>query len=164
MLGADEASRAAALGALGAFPGGLQLGGGVTTDNAREWLDAGASHVIVTSFVFRDGRLEEERLAELVRALPECGCGGGCRRALAMHVLRARPGATARHLLPCPSSASSSCPGLLSTAPCRQGQDAAALRCLVHPSNRLHTLLATSRPMNPSPRSSWWARSGWCWT
>lgn len=67
MLGADEASRAAALGALGAFPGGLQLGGGVTTDNAREWLDAGASHVIVTSFVFRDGRLEEERLAELVK-------------------------------------------------------------------------------------------------
>ncbi len=67
MLGADEASRAAALGALGAYPGGLQLGGGVTTDNAREWLDAGASHVIVTSFVFRDGKLEEERLADLVR-------------------------------------------------------------------------------------------------
>lgn len=65
----------AALGALGAYRGGLQLGGGVSTDNAVEYLDAGASHVIVTSFVFRDGRLEEERLADLVRA---CGWHGGC--------------------------------------------------------------------------------------
>ncbi|KAI8476945.1 MAG: phosphoribosylformimino-5-aminoimidazole carboxamide ribonucleotide isomerase [Monoraphidium minutum] len=66
MLGADDASRAAAKGALGAYPGGLQLGGGVTADNAAEWLDAGASHVIVTSYVFREGRLEEERLRDLV--------------------------------------------------------------------------------------------------
>lgn len=43
------------------------MGGGVTTANAMEYLDAGASHVIVTSFVFREGRLVEERLAELVR-------------------------------------------------------------------------------------------------
>jgi phosphoribosylformimino-5-aminoimidazole carboxamide ribotide isomerase len=54
--------------ALGAWPGGLQLGGGVTADNAADWLDAGASHVIVTSYVFREGRLEEERLKALVRA------------------------------------------------------------------------------------------------
>lgn len=60
--------RQAALQALGAYPGGLQLGGGVTTDNAVEYLDAGASHVIVTSLVFRDGRLDEERLAALVRS------------------------------------------------------------------------------------------------
>jgi len=66
MLGADEASTAAAVGALGAWPGGLQLGGGVTSDNAAGWLDAGASHVIVTSFVFREGRLEEDRLRDLV--------------------------------------------------------------------------------------------------
>lgn len=59
--------RQAALQALGAYPGGLQLGGGVTDQNAMEWLDAGASHVIVTSFVFREGRLDEERLANLVR-------------------------------------------------------------------------------------------------
>jgi len=58
--------QAAALGALGAYPGGLQLGGGVSTENAVEYLEAGASHVIVTSFVFRDGRLEEARLADLV--------------------------------------------------------------------------------------------------
>lgn len=81
MLGADDASRAAALGALAAYPGGLQLGGGVTADNAAEWLDAGASHVIVTSYVFRDGRLEEGRLADLVRCVFQswaATCGGGC--------------------------------------------------------------------------------------
>lgn len=43
------------------------MGGGVTTDNAMQYLDAGASHVIVTSFVFREGRLDEERLKALVR-------------------------------------------------------------------------------------------------
>ena len=69
MLGADEASRKAALSALRAYPGGLQLGGGVTDQNATGYLDAGASHVIVTSFVFREGRLEEDRLAALVAAV-----------------------------------------------------------------------------------------------
>ena len=43
------------------------MGGGVSTDNARSFLDAGASHVIVTSFVFREGRLDEDRLRDLVR-------------------------------------------------------------------------------------------------
>ena len=38
----------------------------MTTDNAMDYLDAGASHVIVTSFVFREGRLEEDRLRALV--------------------------------------------------------------------------------------------------
>ncbi|KAL4859550.1 1-(5-phosphoribosyl)-5-[(5-phosphoribosylamino)methylideneamino] imidazole-4-carboxamide isomerase [Chlorella vulgaris] len=66
MLGADDASKAAATAALAAYPGGLQLGGGVTVDNAKQYLDAGASHVIVTSYVFREGRLEHERLAALV--------------------------------------------------------------------------------------------------
>ena len=42
------------------------MGGGVNPDNAMEYIDAGASHVIVTSYVFRQGRLEEERLRELV--------------------------------------------------------------------------------------------------
>eukprot|EP00878_Enallax_costatus_P046628 GHUV01056867.1.p3 GENE.GHUV01056867.1~~GHUV01056867.1.p3 ORF type:complete len:104 (+),score=11.92 GHUV01056867.1:189-500(+) len=58
--------RETAFGALRAWPGGLQLGGGVNLDNARVYLDAGASHVIVTSFVFRDGQLEEDRLKALV--------------------------------------------------------------------------------------------------
>jgi phosphoribosylformimino-5-aminoimidazole carboxamide ribotide isomerase len=59
-------NRAAALEALRAFPGGMQAGGGLTPDNAREYLDAGASHVIVTSYVFRDGRLDAERLQQLI--------------------------------------------------------------------------------------------------
>lgn len=60
---------AAAREALAAYPGGLHLGGGVNLDNARGWLDAGASHVIVTSWVFRDGRVDWERLAQLVAAI-----------------------------------------------------------------------------------------------
>ena len=41
--------------ALQTYPGGLQAGGGITDENAKEFLNAGASHVIVTSFVFWDG-------------------------------------------------------------------------------------------------------------
>ncbi|KAG2427785.1 hypothetical protein HXX76_012110 [Chlamydomonas incerta] len=67
MLGADDASKQTALEALRAWPGGLHMGGGVTADNALQYLDAGASHVIVTSYVFREGRLEEERLRQLVK-------------------------------------------------------------------------------------------------
>ena len=59
----------AARDALAAFPGGLQLGGGVNQDNAAAWLDAGASHVIVTSWVFREDRIDEERLAALVKTI-----------------------------------------------------------------------------------------------
>ena len=55
--------------ALAAFPGGLQLGGGMNADNAAGWLDAGASHVIVTSWVFREGRLDAECLAALVKTI-----------------------------------------------------------------------------------------------
>lgn len=57
----------AACSALGVYPGGLQLGGGVNADNARSWLDAGASHVIVTSWVFREGHVDWERLGRLCR-------------------------------------------------------------------------------------------------
>ena len=38
-----------ALNALKTYPGGLQIGGGVCPENAEDYLDAGASHVIVTS-------------------------------------------------------------------------------------------------------------------
>lgn len=51
--------------ALGVWPGGLQIGGGITADNAAQWLDAGASHVIVTSYVFHDGTIDTERLKKL---------------------------------------------------------------------------------------------------
>ncbi|WCJ61021.1 phosphoribosylformimino-5-aminoimidazole carboxamide ribotide isomerase [Fontisphaera persica] len=62
-------NEAAAREALAAYPGGLQLGGGVNAENARGWLEAGASHVIVTSWVFREGRVDGERLAALVKAV-----------------------------------------------------------------------------------------------
>ena len=42
------------------------MGGGITPESAGVWLRAGASHVIVTSFVFQEGRLDRERLAELL--------------------------------------------------------------------------------------------------
>lgn len=51
--------------ALGAYPGGLQAGGGITCDNARLFLEAGASHVILTSYVFSDGRIRFDRLEKL---------------------------------------------------------------------------------------------------
>lgn len=51
--------------ALSAYPGGMQLGGGVNLDNAERFLTMGASHVIVTSFVFRNGIVDYERLKSL---------------------------------------------------------------------------------------------------
>ncbi len=60
-----EATKAQAKKALSAFPGGLQVGGGIRAENAMEFLEAGASHVIVTSYVFRDGRILYDRLEEL---------------------------------------------------------------------------------------------------
>jgi phosphoribosylformimino-5-aminoimidazole carboxamide ribotide isomerase len=56
---------------LAAYPAGLQIGGGINADNARDWLDAGASHVIVTSWVFREGRVDWERLDKLVQTVGE---------------------------------------------------------------------------------------------
>jgi phosphoribosylformimino-5-aminoimidazole carboxamide ribotide isomerase len=67
MLG--PANDGAARKALAAYPGGLQIGGGINLGNARSYLDAGASHVIVTSWVFREGRLDLERLRVLVEAI-----------------------------------------------------------------------------------------------
>lgn len=64
-----EATKAQAMAALKTYPGGLQIGGGITADNAREYLDAGASHVIVTSYVFHDGRIDYRRLRKLVKAV-----------------------------------------------------------------------------------------------
>jgi len=51
----------AAMSALKNYPGGMQYGGGVNPDNAQKWLDAGASHVIVTSYVFKDGKLDWDK-------------------------------------------------------------------------------------------------------
>ena len=61
-----EATREQALRALHSFPGGLQIGGGITADNAEFFLQAGASHVIVTSYVFQKGVFHRDNLKKLV--------------------------------------------------------------------------------------------------
>jgi phosphoribosylformimino-5-aminoimidazole carboxamide ribotide isomerase len=63
--GNEDAAREA----LAAYPGGMQIGGGITADNAASWLDAGASHVIVTSWLVPGGALDRGRLAALERAV-----------------------------------------------------------------------------------------------
>ena len=63
-----EETRKQAFLALKEYPGGLQLGGGVNPLNAEEYLSAGASHVIVTSYVFKDGRISWENLEKMERA------------------------------------------------------------------------------------------------
>ncbi len=67
MLG--PGNEAAAREALAAFPGGLHVGGGIHPANAAGFLDAGASHVIVTSWIFREGRLDRERLRQLASTI-----------------------------------------------------------------------------------------------
>ncbi|CAI0540016.1 unnamed protein product [Linum tenue] len=69
MLGADPLSKAAATEALHAYPGGLQVGGGINTENCLSYIEEGASHVIVTSFVFSDGQMDLERLKDLVHVV-----------------------------------------------------------------------------------------------
>ena len=61
-----EATKAQAMLALSAYPGGLQIGGGITSENANEFIKAGASHCIVTSYVFKDGKIYYDRLKALV--------------------------------------------------------------------------------------------------
>jgi phosphoribosylformimino-5-aminoimidazole carboxamide ribotide isomerase len=64
-----ELTKRAALKALSAYPQGLQAGGGIGADNAREFIEAGASHVIVTSYVFRDGKIDKDRLYTLAESV-----------------------------------------------------------------------------------------------
>ena len=64
-----EATRQQALKALAVYAGGMQIGGGITASNAKEYIDAGASHVIVTSYVFSDGKIKWENLKNLVQAV-----------------------------------------------------------------------------------------------
>ncbi len=58
-----------ALNALKAYPGGLQIGGGINAENAGEYLSAGASHVIVTSYIFRNGQIYWENLEKLKQSV-----------------------------------------------------------------------------------------------
>ncbi len=66
-LGPAKQNQSAVLSALSTFPGGLQAGGGIHPDNAFTYLDAGASHVIVTSFVFSHGTIDMDKLNVLVK-------------------------------------------------------------------------------------------------
>ncbi len=67
MMGPGNEDAAAA--ALQEFPGGFHVGGGITPDNARRFIGQGASHVIVTSFVFTDGLLSWRNLESMVAAV-----------------------------------------------------------------------------------------------
>ncbi|MDD6325119.1 MAG: phosphoribosylformimino-5-aminoimidazole carboxamide ribotide isomerase [Lachnospiraceae bacterium] len=64
-----EETKRQALAALTAAPGCWQIGGGIRTENAEGFLQAGATHVIVTSYVFRDGQIDYKNLDALVRAV-----------------------------------------------------------------------------------------------
>lgn len=64
-----EETRQQAYEALKAYPGGLQVGGGINPENGCDFLEAGASHVIVTSYVFHDGMIDYDRLQKLVDAV-----------------------------------------------------------------------------------------------
>ena len=64
-----EATRKQAMEALSAYPGGMQIGGGINHENASDYLEKGAEKVIVTSFVFKDGKVSYENLEKLVRAV-----------------------------------------------------------------------------------------------
>ena len=66
---AYEADLRQAFLALKEYPDGMQAGGGITPETADRFLEAGASHVIVTSYVFRDGELDRNHLDEMVRAV-----------------------------------------------------------------------------------------------
>ena len=64
-----EKTKEQAMLALRTYPGGLQVGGGITDENAKDFLEAGASHVIVTSFVFKNGVFYRENLENLLRTV-----------------------------------------------------------------------------------------------
>ncbi|KAK6414732.1 Enzyme that catalyzes the fourth step in the histidine pathway, partial [Oleoguttula sp. CCFEE 5521] len=63
--GNDGAAREA----LSTWHDGLQVGGGITNANAKEWVEAGAEKVIITSFLFPDGNFSLPRLESVLKAL-----------------------------------------------------------------------------------------------
>lgn len=64
-----EATKTQAVSALKAYPGGMQIGGGINHENAYEYLEQGADKVIVTSFVFKNGQVSYENLEKLAKAV-----------------------------------------------------------------------------------------------
>lgn len=68
-LGSSAENDAAALEALRAWPGAMQIGGGINIDNCQYWLENGASHVIITSWLFTDNEFDWDKLAALERKI-----------------------------------------------------------------------------------------------
>lgn len=64
-----ESSKEEAFRAFKTFPGGLQAGGGINDKNASDFIEAGASHIIVTSYLFEDGKLSKDRMIKLKEAV-----------------------------------------------------------------------------------------------
>ena len=69
MLNPDPLNAAAAVDALMAWPDAFHIGGGLNPDNAHSWLDRGAKAIIVTSYVFRDGQVNMDKLKAMVKAV-----------------------------------------------------------------------------------------------
>ena len=69
VISLGEGNKSAALEALAAFPGGMHYGGGVNPVNAAEFLNAGASHVIVTSWIFSENKLNFQKLSALQKSV-----------------------------------------------------------------------------------------------
>ncbi len=69
MLDQSEKTKRLALSALKSFPGGLQIGGGINPDNAQEYIIAGASHVIVASYIFKESKLDINKLINMVNII-----------------------------------------------------------------------------------------------
>ena len=67
MLDSKKETKKQAVTALQTFPNGLQIGGGITAKNAKEFINAGASHVIVSSYIFKNKKLNQEKIQKLVR-------------------------------------------------------------------------------------------------
>jgi phosphoribosylformimino-5-aminoimidazole carboxamide ribotide isomerase len=67
MLGPNNEK--AAISAIKGYPNGLQIGGGININNAKFWIENGASHIIVTSWVFKDGLINYERLEDLSKLI-----------------------------------------------------------------------------------------------
>jgi Phosphoribosylformimino-5-aminoimidazole carboxamide ribonucleotide (ProFAR) isomerase len=87
MLG--KGNEAAAKAALAAYEVGSEVGGGITAVNAKEYLDAGASHVIVTSWIFPNGELDIERLRLLTKHHRQIAARAGLE--LQKHIPRRKP-------------------------------------------------------------------------
>jgi phosphoribosylformimino-5-aminoimidazole carboxamide ribotide isomerase len=69
VISLGQGNHDAAISAIKAFPNGLHVGGGITPDNAKEYLDAGASHVIVTSYLFTQGQIDEGHMKKIVNTV-----------------------------------------------------------------------------------------------